>query len=110
MGNFSDNPVVSNEDELVPNPEIEISVYPNPFTEKVIIEYTPCTTGKMVLNIYNVKGLIVRSYHEVARANEPQHIQWDGNDENGKNVSKDIYFCKINMPNNKPMVKKTIKM
>jgi hypothetical protein len=110
MGNFSDNPVVSNEDELVPNPEIELSVYPNPFTEKVIIEYTPCTTGEMVLSIYNVKGQIVRSYHEVARANEPQHIQWAGNDEYGKNVSKGIYFCKINMPNNKPMVKKTIKM
>jgi len=110
MGYFSDNPFVSNEDELNPIAEKELAVYPNPFAEKVNIEYTPCSTGEIVLNIYNVKGQIVRSYHRVAKADESQHIQWDGNDDNGKNVSKGIYFCKINMPNIKPMVKKIIKM
>jgi len=109
MGNFLDIPVVSNEDELVPNPEICLSVYPNPFTEKVKIEYTPCTTGEMVLNIYNVKGQIVRSYRESARAGELQCIQWDGNDDHGRSVSKGVYMCRINVPNSKQMFQRIIK-
>jgi len=110
MGNFSDNPIVSNEDELIPNPGMELAIYPNPFKEKVNIEYTTCSTGEILLNIYNFKGQLVRSYREAVRADEPKHIQWDGTDENGKNVSEGIYFCKINIPKNKPMAKKFIKM
>lgn len=110
MGNFSDNPIVSNEDELIPNLGIKLAIYPNPCKEKVNIEYTPCSTGEILLNIYNVKGQLVRSYREAVRADEPQHIQWDGTDENDKNVSKGIYFCKINMPKNKQMAKIFIKM
>lgn len=110
MGNFSDNPIVSNEDELIPNPGMELAIYPNPFKEKVNIEYTTCSTGEILLNIYNFKGQLVRSYREAVRADEPKHIQWDGTDENGKNVSEGIYFCKINIPKNKPMAKKFVKM
>ena len=110
MGNFSDNPFVSNEDELNPNLDIKLTLYPNPFGEKVNIGYTPDSTGQIVLDIYNVKGQLVRSYHKAARADEPQHIQWDANDEIGRNVSKGIYFCKINMPSNKQICKKIIKM
>lgn len=109
-GNFLDNPVVSNEDELNPSMEVKLSLYPNPFTEKVNIEYTPCGTGEMVLNIYNIKGQIVRSYCITAKADESQNIQWDGNDEYGRRVSKGIYFCKIRTPNNKLFFKKFIKM
>ena len=40
MGGFGDDPV-SNNDELIPYPEIELAIYPNPWVEKVNIEYTP---------------------------------------------------------------------
>lgn len=110
MGYFSDNPIVSNEDELIPNPKIELTAYPNPFVEKMNIEYTPCTTGDMVLNIYNIKGQKVRSYHKTAKADESQHLQWDGNDENGRTVSKGIYICNIHMTNKKKICKKIVKM
>jgi len=109
MGNFSDNPIVSNNDELNPMLDMKLSVYPNPFTEKVNIEYTPCSSGKIGLKIYNIKGQLVRSYHKDARANELQHIQWDGNDEIGRTVSKGIYFCMINI-DNKQTVKKIVKI
>jgi len=109
MGGFSDDPV-SNNDELIPNPEIEMAIYPNPWVEKVNIEFTPCSTGEIVLNIYNIKGQLVRSFRDAIRAGNPHRIQWDGNDENGKSVSKGVYLCKINEVNNRQIVKKLIKM
>jgi len=109
-GNFSDNPIVSNEDELSPNPDIKLSVYPNPFVDKVNIKYTPYSTGETVLSIYNIKGQLVRSYSGAAKAGDPQHIQWEGNDKNGRSVSKGLYFCKIYMPDNKMIFKKFVKM
>ncbi|MDD3534959.1 MAG: T9SS type A sorting domain-containing protein [Candidatus Cloacimonetes bacterium] len=109
MGNFSDDPIVSDNNGLNPMLHMKLSVYPNPFTEKVNIEYTPCSSGKIGLKIYNIKGQLVRSYHKDARANELQHIQWDGNDEIGRTVSKGIYFCMINI-DNKQTVKKIVKI
>lgn len=108
MGNFSDNPVVSNEDELVPNPEIELSVYPNPFNSHITFS-VESKVGKITsLDIYNIKGQVVRKLNPIIQGKTNTRYEWNGRDNIGNLCSKGIYLCKIGC-NGDSMVYRIIK-
>jgi hypothetical protein len=66
--------------------------HPNPFNPTTTINFDLVNAGKVTLNVYNIKGELVRT---LASGNYPagkNSVAWNGKDDNGKSVSSGIYF------------------
>ncbi len=69
--------------------------HPNPFNPTTTISFDLVNTGKITLNVYNIKGELVRT---LASENYPagqNSILWNGEDNNGSSVSSGIYFYSL---------------
>jgi len=67
--------------------------YPNPFNPTTTISFlTTENTEKTEIIIYNLKGQKVKQFSDIRNQTS---VIWDGKDENGKQVSSGIYFCRL---------------
>ncbi|MBC8527622.1 MAG: T9SS type A sorting domain-containing protein [Candidatus Cloacimonetes bacterium] len=102
--NFADIMAVDKEKEM-PSPEILLYNYPNPFGTSTTIYFSLATnkhefipldskhlTGQARINIYNIKGELIK---QLSILNIKSSVDWDGKDENSKPVSSGIYFYKL---------------
>lgn len=92
------------EDDLAPETPTIISLYPNPFTDKLNMSVKR-KYDHAVLSIYNLKGQLVRELNSTQQSN----IVWDGRDSNNKTVSNGIYLVKLTIGSERFSVK-TLKM
>lgn len=86
---------VSNDDPSVAPVVALEQNYPNPFNPITTIRFSCAKAGDAVLNIYNMKGQIIR---RLADGNYPagQHsVVWDGTDDNGMPVSSGLYMYRL---------------
>ncbi|HOD59915.1 MAG TPA: M14 family zinc carboxypeptidase [Candidatus Syntrophosphaera sp.] len=67
--------------------------YPNPFNPKTTIRYSLAELSDINLAIYNAKGQLVRQLEKGTKNAGDYQIIWDGQDNNGKDVSSGIYLC-----------------
>ena len=81
-------------------PEIPIetklfAAFPNPFNPATNLRYSMKEAGDVRIDIYNVKGQILKTYHN--SHNQPGYYQanWDGRDLNGRPVSTGVYFYRM---------------
>ena len=78
--------------------KICLNCFPNPFTTSTTISFNLATRlrsaspGQAEIKIYNVKGQLVR---KLSIVNSQSSIEWDGKDENGKEVPNGIYFYRL---------------
>ena len=105
--NFADNWATSSlhgtpgteNDFLQSNPdpeELYISQnYPNPFSNFTLFEYAIPIDGKVKLEIYNIKGQLVKSIINEFKEKGNYMTAWDGNNKYNKPVSSGIYLCSI---------------
>jgi hypothetical protein len=71
------------------------SSYPNPFSNKVIINYQIPKRTDVKLIIYDVLGREVKSLYS-GMANQGNYtITWQGDDNKGKKVSTGVYFVRL---------------
>jgi hypothetical protein len=66
--------------------------HPNPFNPTTTISFDLVNAGKVALNVYNIKGELVRT---LASGNYPagkHDVLWNGNDNSGKSISSGVYF------------------
>jgi hypothetical protein len=88
---------VSNDDseQVLTSSNIDIRNYPNPFNPETIISFNNQIAGHISIDIYNVKGQLVKTlfngFHNPGR----HEIVWKGTDNNNNNVSSGVYFTKI---------------
>jgi len=69
--------------------------YPNPFNPSTKINFSLKNDSKVNLQIYNIKGQLVKTLvDDELTANHYQYI-WDGKDNSNKTVSSGIYFYKM---------------
>jgi len=70
--------------------------YPNPFNPSTTISFSIPRTEMIELQIYNIRGQIVRTL--VNEQMSPGHhaVMWDGRDEQGHAVSSGVYLYRIN--------------
>ncbi len=69
--------------------------YPNPFNPSPTIKYSLKENSKVSLNIYNIKGQMVKQLIN-NQLSAGQHIAiWNRKDDNNKPVSSEIYFYKL---------------
>jgi len=66
--------------------------YPNPFNPVTTISYSIEKDDHVSIDVFNVKGQKVRTLVNDRLTAGSHTIQWNGTDDNGKNVSSGIYF------------------
>ena len=91
---------LANNDEDLIAPKLSLSNYPNPFNPTTTISFSiPESSENTEIVIYNVKGQKVkRLLYEKISAGEHK-VVWNGKDDNGKQVSSGVYFCKLSQEN-----------
>ncbi|HPS40077.1 MAG TPA: FlgD immunoglobulin-like domain containing protein [Candidatus Cloacimonadota bacterium] len=79
----------------VPMPPCLSRNYPNPFRESTTLHLNLPRSEPISLNIYNLRGQLVKTlYHGYAAKGETQ-FEWDGTDGNGASVASGIYFVRL---------------
>ncbi|HEU4364801.1 MAG TPA: T9SS type A sorting domain-containing protein [Candidatus Krumholzibacteria bacterium] len=69
--------------------------HPNPFTPSTTIEFTLPTGGHTTLEIFDVRGRLVRTLVNESFPAGPRAIIWNGSDANGETVPSGIYFYRL---------------
>ncbi|MFC1887186.1 T9SS type A sorting domain-containing protein [Candidatus Cloacimonadota bacterium] len=70
--------------------------YPNPFNPTTTISYSLKNSSKVSLEIYNVRGQLVRILVDDVMEAGPQQSEWNGKDDANNKVSSGVYFYKLN--------------
>lgn len=71
--------------------------YPNPFNPSTSIHFTLKDDGIVSLNIYNVRGQLIRQLVNVQMRAGEHVVEWDGRDQNGNRVPTGTYLYSINV-------------
>jgi hypothetical protein len=70
--------------------------YPNPFNPATTIVYSIERDGPVTMAIYDIAGRRIRSLMDGKMTEAGRHtITWDGFDNNGRQVSSGVYFCRF---------------
>jgi endonuclease I len=70
-------------------------VYPNPFHAKTSIELELDKTGTLDLQVYNLKGQLVKTLFSGTKSSGQHTITWNGTDLGGSPCSPGIYFIRL---------------
>ena len=66
--------------------------YPNPFNPSTTIKFNMPKAGQLDLNVYNVRGQLVKTLVDGHRDIGAGQVVWDGTNNQGSNVSSGVYF------------------
>ncbi|MDD4232084.1 MAG: C25 family cysteine peptidase [Candidatus Cloacimonetes bacterium] len=93
--------VQSSSNENLVNPVItELSGnFPNPFNPETNIKFSLKEAANVKLNIFNLKGQLVKSLLNTPMDAGKHQLVWDGKDNNGSNVSSGIYLYRMEAGN-----------
>jgi FlgD Ig-like domain/Protein of unknown function (DUF1565) len=69
--------------------------YPNPFNPVTTIKYTIQNPAMVELNIYNIKGQLVKNLVNEHKKQGKYQIIWDGKDKQGSVCASGIYFSQM---------------
>jgi len=69
--------------------------YPNPFNPSTNISFILAKDMDARLDIYNVKGQIVKTLLNASLVKGKHTLEWNGKDERGRSVSSGIYFSHL---------------
>jgi len=69
--------------------------YPNPFNPETTISFSVMNEAPVSLDIYNVKGQLVRKLVNDVKAAGEHTVVWNGKDNNGRAVSSGVYYYKM---------------
>jgi len=113
MGAYEYQGTNTNEELIINNERINISVYPNPFQpnnrdHRTSIKFNLLESCTVNLDIYNIKGQKVKSLMDAYASRGDYTCRWDGKDENGKQVSSGQYICKLNVNDETKAVRKMV--
>ena len=86
---------LSNDKELLPTSFLMHQNYPNPFNPSTIIRYNLPYDELVNINIYDVKGTIIKSLINTNQEAGNRSIVWDATNNTGQSVSAGLYIYTI---------------
>jgi hypothetical protein len=86
------NPVTISGFELEQN-------FPNPFNPETAIRFKVAQSGILTMQIYNLRGQIVKTLFNSNYSPGAYQVHWDGKNENSEFVTTGVYFCKMKIGN-----------
>ncbi len=69
--------------------------YPNPFNPITNIAYSIKDAGNVTIEVYNLKGQLIRTLVNEVKTTGDHTVIWDGTDNSNKSVSSGVYFYKM---------------
>ncbi len=69
--------------------------YPNPFNPSTTIRYNIPVNSLVTLDVYNVRGQLVKTLVDVKQGKGEHSVVWNGKDSNNKQVGSGVYFYKL---------------
>ncbi|MCL2063710.1 MAG: T9SS type A sorting domain-containing protein [Candidatus Cloacimonetes bacterium] len=94
--NFVTQEFVSDKDEnTLPLVTELFSNYPNPFNPATTILFNLGQTGNIGLQVFNVRGQLVKTLIDDVQDAGKHSIIWHGDDNNSKSVASGIYFYRL---------------
>lgn len=85
--------------EITPEVVLLKSCYPNPFSQNATIVWEQKNHLPVNIKIYNIKGQLIKSFHQNPVELGEQSIVWQGDDENGKAVGNGVYLMRLESGN-----------
>ena len=96
-----------NEDDYLPVLATALNGnYPNPFNPETTISYSLKEAGRVKLEVYNIKGQLVRSLVDEVQATGHYKLVFNAKDDRGRSIASGVYMLKMSAPG----YKKTTKM
>jgi flagellar hook assembly protein FlgD len=81
-------------EEQTPNTIIS-SNYPNPFNPETTISFTIPESEIVTLDVYNVRGQLIKSLLNSHHNPGTHSVMWKGNDTDNRAVPSGVYFYKL---------------
>ena len=72
-----------------------LSAFPNPFNPSTNLRYSMKEAGDLRIEVYNLKGQILRSFTNNHSQAGYYQMSWDGRDANGSLVGTGVYFYRM---------------
>ena len=69
--------------------------YPNPFNPMTKLDYNLPLRSKVNISIYNVLGQEIKTLVNEVKEYGYHSVSWNGNDNNGREMSSGVYFARI---------------
>jgi len=69
--------------------------HPNPFVGSTSIDFAIKEASNVKVDVYNLKGQLVRSLVNESKAQGEYSLNWDSRDNNGLPVAAGVYLYKI---------------
>ncbi|GAB1367365.1 hypothetical protein MASR1M36_22370 [Candidatus Cloacimonadaceae bacterium] len=88
---------VANQDLVSPHPVSNLRNYPNPFNPSTTIAFNAAKPGKAKLEIYNLKGQLVKTLVNGYLSAGDNRLEWNGTDNQGNAVSSGLFFYRLEM-------------
>ncbi len=95
---FEINLADSKEKEEVPTLPNLGQNYPNPFNPNTTIFYSLPAASKVKLEVYNLKGQLVKTLVDEDIEAGIYNVNWNGKDSSGKPVASGVYFYRLSTP------------
>jgi photosystem II stability/assembly factor-like uncharacterized protein len=73
--------------------------YPNPFNNSTVIRFDLFRDSEVNISIYNYIGQLIKTYTFSSLMAGTHFVEWDGNNNKGKQMSSGFYICKMNVKN-----------
>jgi len=71
-------------------------VFPNPFDQSTLINYSIPEQCNISLKIYDINGRLIKDLFEGKQSGGNYSVKWNGQDDSGNHISAGIYFIKLN--------------
>ncbi len=99
----TENIVIANDDDFIPEARdfvVAQDIYPNPFNPKTNIQLNIGKNPQTVtLNVYNVRGQLVKTLVNNEVMSGTKNVIWDGTDNSNNAVSTGVYFSSVHVGN-----------
>ena len=80
---------------LLPNYSLQLTVFPNPFTTSLSINYKAGINSPIAVNIFNSDGIKVKTIENKDVSDGNYSLNWDGKDAEGKKVNPGVYLVQL---------------
>lgn len=88
--------VTPNQDQTVPELHTALQTnYPNPFNPVTTIAYSIKDNAPVQLEVYNLKGQLVKTLVDQIQTSGQHSVIWNGTDNSGKTVGSGVYYYRL---------------
>ena len=74
---------------------LKVGNHPNPFNPMTTVSFELASEGHATVNVYDLKGRLVRSLVDAALAAGPHSVPWDGLGSGGQRVGSGVYLVRV---------------